>query len=256
MDLSRSNARFALPAVVAVLLSVVVVGAFVGIAWLFGGVRTSGTYLDWDAIGAIATLVASLAALGALATLSFSVAQFSATQRDERASRLPYLRVDVGFDNESVRHGGFSPPPTEFVFTPQDFGIDDELEGLRRLVPAFGQRGHGLVLWVTNQQIAPLGTAFDIQIELVVSWLESGVPENSVVRVRFTYVEPSQTTALMLAHVRASVSELVVRVISVSYSSFQNHQRLSDRHGATLMYYDGATKDVRNERTYGFGEER
>lgn len=256
MRVSRPELRLVLPVVLALGSGACVVAGLLLLVWLFGGLRTSGQYLDWGAVGALATVAGATAALGALATIGYSVYQLGANQRDERASRLPYLRVDVGFDHPRARHEGFVPPAAGYIFTPHDFGIDGELSMLQRLAPVFGERGYGLVLWVTNQQTASLGTAFDIHIQLVVSWFEGGEAVHAAGRVRFTYVEPRQTTALRLARVRADVAELVIRVISVSYRSLQDGSRLSDRHGATLMYYDGPSKEVRNERTFGFGEER
>lgn len=256
MNVSRPAVRLLAPVAVAMACAITVTAVFLFGVWISGGLRTSGRYLDWSAVGAVATVVGAGSAVGALATIGYSVHQLSANQRDERASRLPYLRVDVGFDHADARHEGFVPPPTEFAFSPEDFGIEQIPGALQGLRPAFGQRGFGLTLWVTNQQAAALGTAYDIRVDLVVSWLEAKETVNSAVRVRFTYVEPMQTTALRLANVRADVSELVASVISVSYRSLQDSQRLSDRHGATLMYYDGPTKEVRNERTFGFGEAR
>ena len=231
-------------------------GAFLGIVWLAGGLRTSGNHLDWNVVIALATAGAAMAAIGALTAVSFGVEQLRATKRTERLALAPYLRVDVGLIQAGLRPGpaslqrGFTPPPSPHVFDAEDFGPNIYVDAIEALRPRAGEPTLDIGLWVTNKQTAPLGNAFQISIGLYVA-SETDIAE---VVVRLAYVEAGKTTAVRIAKVRADVPELTVSVFAVSYTRMYVAHELRNRHGALNLYYDAARGIVENDRSYGLGE--
>lgn len=231
--------------------------AIVFVIWLFGGLQTSGDFVDWNVVTALATLAAALAASGALVALAFNLRELDAGRREERLSRQPYLRVDVGFEERIAYSTGFSPPSSNVVFEVKDFGDQANAEGLAPLAPAPGELSFGLLLWVTNKQQSPLGFAYGISLQLIVGWPdERGEPTSTEVSVHFAYVEPGKTTAIRLARVRRRIPWLVAVVVAVSYQDAFQGQPLFDRHGALEMYYDEVQGVASHGRKFRLGKDR
>ena len=217
-----------------------------------GGLQTSGRHLDWNAVIALATSVAAIAAIGALTAVAFGVEQLRAARRNERLAMMPYLRVDVGFIPDSTtpgsmpHQGSFRPPKTPRLFTAADFGPNLYSEALRPLQPAPGQPPLDIRLG-TNKQTAPLGGAFQIRIGLYVAWGEEP-PNIAEVAVSFAYVEPEKTTAIHIATIRADLPELTVSVFAASYYGMYLDRELRNRHGALNLYYDPKRGVMENDR--------
>ncbi len=253
----------ALAYVIGLAVSLAVAVVFLACVWVFGGLNTSGKYLDWEVVGAVATAIAAAAALGALVGVVFGLDQLRATQRAERLSLMPYLRVDTGFIGQQGLQPGFSPPPAGRVFSASDFGPGVDAGDLASLRPdSPDEPAFDLGLWVTNQQSAPLGVAYQIEIGLFVAWrtvedqaMESGpLSQAAQVVVRFAYVEPGKTTVLRLGRVKSATPELVVTVFSVSYYGMYRDRELRNRHGSLNLYYDSSRGRAQNDRSYGLGE--
>jgi hypothetical protein len=231
------------------------IALFLLIVWLAGGLHTSGDSVDWQAVGALASIVAAVAATGALVAVVFAVEQLRSARRTERLSLMPYLRVDVGFEEASARHAGFEPPASRYVFDAADFGPDADMQALQPLLAKPGDPARTLSLWVSNRQEARLGNAFQVRVGLYVAWRDATDMSLSVARVtvRFAYVEPASTTNVRLVRVREDVAELVVSVFAVSYYGMYLDRELISRHGARNLYY-AADQGVQNERSYRLGE--
>lgn len=137
---------------------------------------------------------------------------------------------------------------------------------LMGLGPSPGAASLTLVLPATNRQTAPLGTAFEVTIDLEVVWspphhvtqvtqaTPNEPPGVATIRVRFAYVEPGRTTAVKLGRIRADVPELTVKVLEVAYHGMHRREALLNRYGATDLYFDGPRWEIRNERGYGQDE--
>jgi len=225
------------------------------IVWLFGGLKTSGRFLDWSVVTALATIIGASAAVGALASVAYGVEQLRQARRTERLSLMPYLRFDVGFVESSKRHPGFVPPTSRYMFDPEDFGEQVHLEGLDALRPGPNQDSGTLALWVTNQQTAPLGGAYDVQVGLYVEWrLPGGERRITHVDVDFAYVEAGKTTAMRFGKIRSDVEELVVHVFAVSYYGMFMDRELRNRHGALSLVYNPSGGVIQNDRSWGLSE--
>lgn len=143
-------------------------------AWMFGGFRTSQPYLPWDAVESLGTALTAAAAIVALAALVASFEQTRAARRTERQSLMPYLRVDVGIEGQEKRTPIFRPPRTPYIFSPQDFGEAMETGEISSLLPVPGMDSISVCIWVTNKQQAALGHAYNVKIELLLSWTLHG----------------------------------------------------------------------------------
>ena len=231
-----------------------VAGSLLLVVWAAGGLDTSGGNLDWGVVSSLATVVGALAAVGALGSVAYGVEQLRQTRRTERISLTPYLRVDVGFLEDEAHHPGFTPPDCKYLFEAADFGAQLEKGDLQSLEPAAGQPGMTLCLWATNQQRAPLGVAYDIEVGLYVVWKEGEGEQVTEVRAEFAYLEPGQTTGIKLGSVRASVEGLIVHVFAVSYRGMFLDHELLNRHGALSLYYDAKEGVIQDDRSYGLGE--
>lgn len=228
--------------------------AFLASVWIWGGLRTDGAFLDWDVVTALASVVAAFATVGALAGVGYGVEQLRQGRRTERLALMPYLRVDVGFSEPWARHRGFTPPTCKHVFDPEDFGDHVDVSGLEPLRPAFGDGQLTLTLWVTNQQSAPLGGAYEIEIWLLIVWNGKDGKEVAGVEVQFTYVEPGHTTAIRLGRIRETVEGLEVYVSYVAYHGMFLDQHLRNRHGSQSLTYDAKGGTFKNERSFGLTE--
>ena len=231
-------------------IAVVVVGG----VWLAGGLRTQGKYLDWNFVSAMATGITALAAVVALGAISATLEQVRASRRAERLSLMPYLRVDVGFEEEFLVSSGFNPPKPRHMFSAEDFGHHIQV-GSGKLPPSpeAGEPSQTLVLWVSNMQTAPAGNAYEIRIGLWVAWRAGDAWEVAQVSVRFAYVEAGKTTAIRLLSVAADIPEFAAVVFAVSYYGMFLDRELINRHGALQMYYDPRGGQA-NERGYGLEE--
>jgi len=166
---------------------------------------------------------------------------------------MPYLRVDIGFEEESDEESRFKKPGTDRIFSADDFGPHIEFDGLSNLLPGPGEPKLNLVLWVTNKQVAPLGAAFQVRVGLYIAW-GSDATQVTQVDVRFAYVEPGATTAIRIARLRTDVQELTISVFAVSYYGMYLDRELINRHGALSLYYDSQGGAFRHDRSFGLGE--
>lgn len=239
----------------------VLVLGFLSIVWIGGGLQTDGDNIDWTAIGALAAVGSSVATAAAISALFFAVVQTQSQARDERQRLKPYLRVDVGFKEPNRNGRGFRLPPALRYFTAADFDIPDQVTEFAALRPQAGETAVTLCLWVSNRQDAAIGTAYNVEARVILTWSESteGAAAESArkaltLNVQFTYVEPGSTTAIELGQVRSSVPFLGVQVEHVAYDDIFGRARLVDRHGALGMVYRGSGEgNVRHERAYSLG---
>ena len=106
-----------------------------------------------------------------------------------------------------------------------------------------------LVLWVQNLQTAPLATAYNISVRVLVAWDENEPDSTAVVEVTFTYLVAGQTTAFKLTDVRSELPWLFAQVLEVTYEDIFGTDRLTDAHGALRMLYDRKA-GTRNDRSF------
>jgi hypothetical protein len=102
-----------------------------------------------------------------------------------------------------------------------------------------------------------LGTAYRIALSLLMSWsldeVDTEAAERLHVDIDFVYVEPGHTTGIELGRIRANVRSFGATVSDVTYEDVFGFQRLTDRHGALTLVYDGKRREVRNEREVKLG---
>jgi hypothetical protein len=237
------------------LLSLAGLGLLIGVpATVYVVAQMATADIDWAAIEALATVAAVVAALFAVATIAFTARELEnrATElrrqsESDRASRMPYLRADVGL--EGMHSPGFSPPPSGHIFEPREFQGSGEAEPLKDIAPGeppYDGR-YSLVLWVQNLQAAPLGIAYRVRVRVLVAWDEVDPGAAASIQVDFTYVAPQQVTAIRLGWIRSDIPWLVAEVVEVTYEDLFGNERLPDAHGAMRLSYDRNT-GVRNER--------
>lgn len=240
------------------LLTAFGIGLAVGLFVLIASLSRGLSDVDWTAIGALAGLGAALATSAAVAALWFAASgleaqakEIEAQARDERISRKPYLRVDIGFVEEPGRHPGFTPPSVEYLFGPDDFQLQGQLEPMAELAPTDEDEVLTLAIWVSNLQSAALGIAYQVQAEVGLTWrTEQGTEVGLAVAVEFAYVEPGQTTAVQLGRVRRGIPWFVAWVENVTYQDIFGAEVMFDRHGAQLMLYDREGDKISNDRSY------
>ena len=253
--------RILVDASTAALLITAVLALFMLVVILAGGVETSGSYLNWEVVQALASIGAVLATVGALGLLRFTAAQLQlatlqlATQaeqldaenKQQRIARQPYLRVDIGFEEPAGRSAGFKPRAGAYTFSADEFRMADSLEDLAAVAPVSTfDPSFTFCLWVTNLQQVPVGIAYQITIDLVVGWRDEHNAEGAApVRVQFAYLEPGQTTGVRIAKVRKGLAWFVGSVQDVGYQDLFGAETLIERHGAQEMLYDhsGVTND-------------
>ncbi|MCC7366078.1 MAG: hypothetical protein IT303_17060 [Dehalococcoidia bacterium] len=226
------------------------------VVWLLGGVRTQGAYLDWAVVSALAAVGSTGATVMAVGALAFAGRELDARSQElrrqadnERASRMPYLRVDLGF--AELWAPGFFAPSTSHVFRMRDFELGGRIEALASIEPNAPPYDAALtlILWVQNLQTHPVGTAFDIEVGILIAWDESDPDQAAFVDIDFTYVEPGAITAIEIYRVRRDIPWLHAEVMSLGYEDLVGEERLPDAHGAMRMRYD-RTEGVRNDRRY------
>lgn len=230
---------------------------FLAVLAALGGVRLDGETVDWEAVGALATIGATVATAGAAAALALAMQQVRTQDRDERVSRKPYLRVDLGFRERIGQARGFLPKEPSHYFSMSDLGKDPDIPDLGPLLAEEGEPAFTLTLWVTNAQSAPLGTAYEIQVECTVAWTwEATASEGrdfdgeATITVEFVYLEPGRVTGLELARLKRTPQVILANVRAVSYGDVfgGSSPRLSDHHGALEMSYSDG--EVRNDRKF------
>jgi hypothetical protein len=247
-------------AVAAVVVAMVVL-TFLAAVFVFGGLRTSGSHIDWNAVAALATLGSVVATVGALGLLRFTAAQLqlatvqlrtqtdqlAVESRQQRIALQPYLRVDVGFEEESGREAGFRPRTSKYVFSAAEFRLLDQADDMSGAAPgSVSEPSFGFCVWATNLQQTSIAVAYNIEVDLVVGWRRAdGVEEALPVQVQFAYLEPGQTTAVRIARVAQVIDWFVAAVEDVRYQDVFGTETLVERHGAQHMLYnrEGVTND-------------
>lgn len=242
-----------MPVLLSLGAALVLCGLIVVTVWILGGLDTSGRHLDWGVVAALASVVSATGTIAAVVALRLVISQLEAQTRDERITRQPYLRVDVGFVEREGRSRGFAPPDPTYLFTASEFNILDRVKRLQALEDPSGPN-FTLALWVTNQQDTPLGIAYNVRVRLFVGWEEGSGPRGVPIDVEFAYVEAGKTTGIVVGKVRRSIW-LAAFVDSVTYEGMFGDDQLNDRHGALQMVYDHGEGEITNERLYRLGKQ-
>lgn len=238
MKLRSFFVYFMLAACVVLIVTLAVLG---GTEWEGPGLR------GWTAIAAVGSIAAATATTLAIGAVGIAASELDRSALEQRMVHGPYLRVDVslgeGLDSK------FQKPTSARVFDARDFGIEDSLDRLAPITaPPDDAGAMPLMIWVRNQQTAPLGTAFNVFVRLLVAW-DHGTT-GTFVDLGISYVEPGTTTAYQVVLVKSDIEDLFMKVWEFDYYGLLGKDGLPETHGALTMRYD-RTGEVRltHERT-------
>jgi hypothetical protein len=201
----------------------------------------------WQAVAALATVVAAASAVAGLVAVVWVYRQTLESQRRFRVELGPYLRVDFG---PEVTSGTWQPPPLDQVrnrLTYEDVNPGATPEP----TPLDAWPGDmSVCVWLYNTQTHAAGVAHDVEVDVELRFpdrTEHDVVHELTVQLRVTYLEPEQRIQYLVASVDGGIPSLVGRVSRLKYLDLYEHP-LSFGHGSAAFTLD--TGALTNERVF------